>query len=350
VHPVASVYNKTRQSRYLTRNYLFTWYTRLIFTTFSGYVILLKFIIETLYCWLLYKVYNTLNELGQSEVKWSEVNWEVLSFVEVVVGKKHNPTKICGSTFIHCISISAAADNWLSITYGLSITIGIKLSTLSKSWLGMSGHATSYISFCSYNHWSLFLSLSTVCFTLFYYCSFTVAVTSDSAWSRRHAVGKEDTAVGALWSRTRWSPSRMLMKTRSRKTATVVGAEYREDCGRARCLVLARGGEEWSLRPARDVASWIGSRETVVVTSAGIGSPVDCAVPRSFSWIRGVCCSLTILLLLGPTPRTSERTNVDFQGQGQGYITTNNQSVSMSWYRAQSWTIDQSLLSPWNFI
>jgi hypothetical protein len=37
------------------------------------------------------------------------------------------------------------------------------------------------------------------------------------------------------------------------------------------------------------------------------------------------------------------------QGQGQGYITTNNQSVSMSWYRAQSRTIDQSLLSPWNF-
>jgi hypothetical protein len=34
------------------------------------------------------------------------------------------------------------------------------------------------------------------------------------------------------------------------------------------------------------------------------------------------------------------------QGQGQGYITTNNQSVSMSWYRAQSRTIDQSLLSP----
>jgi hypothetical protein len=33
-------------------------------------------------------------------------------------------------------------------------------------------------------------------------------------------------------------------------------------------------------------------------------------------------------------------------GQGQGYITTNNQSVSMSWYRAQSQTIDQSLLSP----
>jgi hypothetical protein len=34
------------------------------------------------------------------------------------------------------------------------------------------------------------------------------------------------------------------------------------------------------------------------------------------------------------------------QGQGQGYIATNNQSVSMSWYRAQSRTIDQSLLSP----
>jgi hypothetical protein len=33
-------------------------------------------------------------------------------------------------------------------------------------------------------------------------------------------------------------------------------------------------------------------------------------------------------------------------GQGQGYITTNSQSVSMSWYRAQSRTIDQSLLSP----
>jgi hypothetical protein len=33
-------------------------------------------------------------------------------------------------------------------------------------------------------------------------------------------------------------------------------------------------------------------------------------------------------------------------GQGQGYITTNNQSVSMSWYRAQSRTVDQSLLSP----
>jgi hypothetical protein len=36
--------------------------------------------------------------------------------------------------------------------------------------------------------------------------------------------------------------------------------------------------------------------------------------------------------------------------RGQGYITTNNQSVSMSWYRAQSRTVDQSLLSPWNFI
>jgi hypothetical protein len=35
-----------------------------------------------------------------------------------------------------------------------------------------------------------------------------------------------------------------------------------------------------------------------------------------------------------------------YSGQGQGYITTNNQSVSMSWYRAQSRTIDQSLLSP----
>jgi hypothetical protein len=34
------------------------------------------------------------------------------------------------------------------------------------------------------------------------------------------------------------------------------------------------------------------------------------------------------------------------RGQGQGYITTNNQSASMSWYRAQSRTIDQSLLSP----
>jgi hypothetical protein len=33
-------------------------------------------------------------------------------------------------------------------------------------------------------------------------------------------------------------------------------------------------------------------------------------------------------------------------GSGQGYITTNNQSVSMSWYRAHSRTIDQSLLSP----
>jgi hypothetical protein len=31
---------------------------------------------------------------------------------------------------------------------------------------------------------------------------------------------------------------------------------------------------------------------------------------------------------------------------GQGYITTNSQSVSMSWYRAQFRTIDQSLLSP----
>jgi hypothetical protein len=33
-------------------------------------------------------------------------------------------------------------------------------------------------------------------------------------------------------------------------------------------------------------------------------------------------------------------------GQGQGYITTNIQSVSMSWCQAQSRTIDQSLLSP----
>jgi hypothetical protein len=38
------------------------------------------------------------------------------------------------------------------------------------------------------------------------------------------------------------------------------------------------------------------------------------------------------------------------ESQGQGYITTNSQSVSMSWYRAQSQTIDQSLLSPWNLI
>jgi hypothetical protein len=36
-------------------------------------------------------------------------------------------------------------------------------------------------------------------------------------------------------------------------------------------------------------------------------------------------------------------------GQGQGYITTNSQSVSMSWCLAQSGTIDQSLFSPWNF-
>jgi hypothetical protein len=34
------------------------------------------------------------------------------------------------------------------------------------------------------------------------------------------------------------------------------------------------------------------------------------------------------------------------QGQGQGYITPNSQSVSMSWCLAQFWTIDQSLLSP----
>jgi hypothetical protein len=34
------------------------------------------------------------------------------------------------------------------------------------------------------------------------------------------------------------------------------------------------------------------------------------------------------------------------QGQGQGYITTNNQSVNMSSYRAQARTNDQSLLSP----
>jgi hypothetical protein len=34
------------------------------------------------------------------------------------------------------------------------------------------------------------------------------------------------------------------------------------------------------------------------------------------------------------------------QGQGQGYITTNSQSVSKSWCLAQSRTIDQSLLSP----
>jgi hypothetical protein len=38
VHPVASVYDETRQSRYLTRNCLFTckYYTRLIFTTCFG--------------------------------------------------------------------------------------------------------------------------------------------------------------------------------------------------------------------------------------------------------------------------------------------------------------------------
>jgi hypothetical protein len=38
VNPVVSVYDKTRQSRYLTRNYLFTckYYTRLIFTTCFG--------------------------------------------------------------------------------------------------------------------------------------------------------------------------------------------------------------------------------------------------------------------------------------------------------------------------
>jgi hypothetical protein len=35
---------------------------------------------------------------------------------------------------------------------------------------------------------------------------------------------------------------------------------------------------------------------------------------------------------------------------GYGYITANSQSVSMSWCLAQSRTMDQSLLSPWNFI
>jgi hypothetical protein len=49
--------------------------------------------------------------------------------------------------------------------------------------------------------------------------------------------------------------------------------------------------------------------------------------------------SLDILLSTG-------RYEICVLGQGQGYITTNNQSVSMSWYRAQSRTVDQSLLSP----
>jgi hypothetical protein len=44
--------------------------------------------------------------------------------------------------------------------------------------------------------------------------------------------------------------------------------------------------------------------------------------------------------------RTHDFLNYCSHISGQGYITTNNQSVSMSWYRAQSRTIDQSLLSP----
>jgi hypothetical protein len=43
---------------------------------------------------------------------------------------------------------------------------------------------------------------------------------------------------------------------------------------------------------------------------------------------------------------TVDRIIIMFTTQGQGNFTTNNQSVSMSWYRAQSRTIDQSLLSP----
>jgi NAD(P)-dependent dehydrogenase (short-subunit alcohol dehydrogenase family) len=52
---------------------------------------------------------------------------------------------------------------------------------------------------------------------------------------------------------------------------------------------------------------------------------------------------LLTCLLLG---KTLPGRQLIIQGQGQGYITTNSQSVSMSWYRAQSRTIDQSLLSP----
>jgi hypothetical protein len=47
-----------------------------------------------------------------------------------------------------------------------------------------------------------------------------------------------------------------------------------------------------------------------------------------------------------PPPHES----ASLSGHGQGYITTNSQSVSMSWCLDQSRTIDQSLLSPWNFI
>jgi hypothetical protein len=54
------------------------------------------------------------------------------------------------------------------------------------------------------------------------------------------------------------------------------------------------------------------------------------------------CMAVGALLLLAV-----ERTvTSQWHAQGQGYITTNNQSVSMSWYGAQSRTIDQSLLSP----
>jgi hypothetical protein len=56
-------------------------------------------------------------------------------------------------------------------------------------------------------------------------------------------------------------------------------------------------------------------------------------------------CSSVLVAAAAPrcvaSSQTAQRT-----GQGQGYITTNSQSVSMSWYRAQSRTIDQSLLSP----
>jgi hypothetical protein len=51
-------------------------------------------------------------------------------------------------------------------------------------------------------------------------------------------------------------------------------------------------------------------------------------------------CNLHVILLSNNTPRYFTCTS-----QGEGYITTNSQSVSMSWCLAQSRTIDQSLLS-----
>jgi hypothetical protein len=103
-----------------------------------------------------------------------------LEHVEVVVGKNTTPLNL-----LHNLYSLYKYHLWF-VNYNIHKVIH------TKSRFRMSGHATTYISFCSYitDHCSLHYP---VCFTLFYYCSLTIAVTSDSAWSRRHSVGKENT-------------------------------------------------------------------------------------------------------------------------------------------------------------